>query len=261
LSDPFEALISTLPGAGPVTAARLGERGMWTVRDLLMRLPRGYDDLRAATPIAALAGVGDGAVVLVRGTVKRVHVFPRRLLDVFVEEGGEVVRARWFRVPGAMAKSFPRGSAVALAGALRTAGDGTRELISPSVVTAALVARGDAGLGLRPRYALVQGVKGRVLEKMRAAALSRIGAGERGDLLPASARRRLGVSSLGEALVQLHAPPDASAARPEALAPARRRLALEAALVAQTAFLLRRAAGGEAALVVDGPTAEAARAR
>jgi ATP-dependent DNA helicase RecG len=250
-----------LPGAGPVTAARLVERGVRTVRDLLMRLPRGYDDLRAATPIAALAGVADGVAVLVRGTVKRVHVFPRRLLDVFVEDGGAVVRARWFRVPGAMAKSFPRGSAVALAGAVRTAADGTRELISPSVVTAALAARGDGGLGLRPRYGLVQGVKGRVLEKMRAAALSRVGGVEEGDLLSASARVRLGVPSLGEALAQLHAPSDAAAVRSEALAPARRRLALEAALVAQTAFLLRRAAEGEAALVVDAPAAAAARRR
>jgi ATP-dependent DNA helicase RecG len=246
-----------------VTAARLAERGVRTVRDLLMRLPRGYDDLRAATPIAALPGVADGAVVLVRGTVKRVHVFPRRLLDVFVEDAAAVVRARWFRVPGAMAKSFPRGGTVALAGAVRTASDGTRELVSPSVVTAALASRGDGGLGLRPRYGLLQGVKGRVLEKMRAAALARVGTppGGAGDLLPPAARARVGLPSLGEALAQIHAPSDAAAVRPEALAPARRRLALEAALVAQTAFLLRRAAEGEAALRVDRPLAREARAR
>jgi RecG-like helicase len=86
--------IGELRGAGPVTAARLAERGVTTARDLLLRLPRGYDDLRRLTPIAELASVADGTVVLVRGSVKRVHVFPRRLLDVFVEQEGAVVRAR-----------------------------------------------------------------------------------------------------------------------------------------------------------------------
>ena len=245
-----------------MTAGRLGERGVRTVRDLLMRLPRAYDDLRRATPIASLPEVADGTVVLVRGRVRRLHVFPRRLLDVFVEEGEGVVRARWFRVPSAMAKSFPKGSEVALAGALRTATDGTRELLQPSVVTAALAARGDGGLGLRPRYGIVQGVKGRVLERMRGAALGRLGGADHNfDLVPAATRQRLALPTLAEALTRVHAPVDDDAARPEALAPARRRLAFEAALVVQLAFLLRRAAAPPAAVVVAPTLAAAARTR
>jgi ATP-dependent DNA helicase RecG len=227
-----------------------------------MRLPRGYDDLRRATPIAALSEVPDGTVVLVRGRVRRLHVFPRRLLDVFVEEGDAVVRGRWFRVPSAMAKSFPKGSEIALAGALRTASDGTRELLQPSVVTAALVARGDGGLGLRPRYGLVQGVKGRVLERMRGAALARLaGADDAFELVPAATRQRLALPTLAGALTRVHAPADEDAARPEALARARRRLSFEAALVAQLAFLLRRAAAAPSAVVVAPPLAAAMRAR
>jgi ATP-dependent DNA helicase RecG len=253
-----------------------------TVRDLLMRLPRAYDDLRRTTPIASLPGVAEGAVVLVRGTVRRLHVFPRRLLDVFVEEGDGVVRARWFRVPSAMAKSFPKGSVVALAGAVRTAADGTREMIQPAVVTAALAARGDGGLGLRPRYGIMQGVKGRVLERMRAAALARLGAAhqhgdggtdgrgahERGayesdrfDLVPAATRQRLALPTLAEAFIRVHAPADEDAARMEALAPVRRRLAFEGAFVAQLAFLLRRAAASAGAVAVAAPLAAATRAR
>jgi ATP-dependent DNA helicase RecG len=245
--------VTSLPGAGPVTAGRLEERGVRTVRDLLMRLPRGYDDLRRPTPIAALSEVPDGTVVLVRGTVRRLHVFPRRLLDVFVQEGeGEgVVRARWFRVPSAMARSFPKGSEIALAGPLRTATDGTRELIQPSVVTAALLARGDGGLGLRPRYGVVQGVKGRLLDRMRGAALASLGpAADDLELVPAATRQRLALPTLAEALTRVHAPSDEDAARPEALAPARRRVAFEAALVAQLAFVLRRAVPAAAAIAV-----------
>jgi ATP-dependent DNA helicase RecG len=247
-----------------VTAARLQERGVRTVRDLLMRLPRAYDDLRRATPIAALSEVPDGTVVLVRGRVRRLHVFPRRLLDVFVEEGEGVVRARWFRVPAAMARSFPKGSDVALTGALRTATDGTRELVQPSVVTAALAARGDGGLGLRPRYGMVEGVKGRVLERMRGTALARLGGDHDGDtleLVPLAIRQRLALPTLAEALIRVHAPADEDAARPDALAPSRRRLAFEAALVAQLAFLLRRAAAAPGAVIVAPGVAAAMRAR
>ncbi|HSY37874.1 MAG TPA: helicase-related protein [Polyangia bacterium] len=262
-----------------MTAGRLGELGLRTVRDLLMRLPRAYDDLRRATPIGALAEVADGTVVLLRGRVRRLHVFPRRLLDVFVEEGEGVVRARWFRVPSAMAKSFPKGSEIALAGALRTATDGTREMIQPSVVTAALAARGDGGLGLRPRYGLVQGVKGKVLERMRGAALARLGGAQahdggssaraddrakdndRFELVPAATRQRLALPTLVEALTRVHAPADEDAARLEALAPARRRLAFEAALVAQLAFLLRRAAVAPGAFTVPPTLAAAMRGR
>jgi ATP-dependent DNA helicase RecG len=241
-----------------------------------MRLPRGYDDLRRPTPIAALAEVPDGTVVLVRGKVRRLHVFPRRLLDVFVEEGESVVRARWFRVPSAMARSFPKGSQVAVAGALRTATDGTRELLQPSVVTAALAERGragvdtgldagvDTGLGLRPRYGMIQGVKGRILERMRCAALARLAAArdnDRFDLVPIAIRRRLALPTLAEALTQVHAPADEDAARLETLAPARRRLAFEAAFIAQLAFVLRRAAAPAGAVVVAPTLAATVRAR
>jgi ATP-dependent DNA helicase RecG len=243
-----------------VTAGRLAARGVLSVRDLLMRLPRGYDDLRRPTPLGALAGVPEGAVVLVCGTVKRLHVFPRRLLDVFVEEDGAALRARWFRVPGAMAKSFPKGAAIALAGAVRTAADGTREMIQPSVVTAALAARGGHGLGVRPRYGVVQGVKGRTLEKMRSAALARLGDGA-ADLLPAATRARLELPTLAEALGRIHAPPDGDALRPERLAPVRRRLAFESAFVAQLAFLLRRAGESGGAFAVPAAAAREARAR
>ena len=99
--DPLTGPLLGLPGAGPVTAKRLAAQGLETVRDLLWRVPRGYDDLRRETPLDALADVPDGRVVLVRGLVRRVHVFPRRLLDVVVEGGGATLRARWFRPPPA----------------------------------------------------------------------------------------------------------------------------------------------------------------
>jgi ATP-dependent DNA helicase RecG len=254
----IDAPIASFRGAGPVTAARLAERGISTARDLLMRLPRGYHDLGRVTPVGALAGVADGTVVLVRGTVKRLHVFPRRLLDVIVEEDGATVRARWFRAHASMAKAFVKGRVVALAGPLRTAADGTRELVHPSNVTAALAASSLEGLGLRPRYALVEGIKGRTLDAVRAAALAAL-APQTAELLPAAARARLELPSLAESFRRLHAPRDAGDVADGALDQARRRLALESLFVTQVAFLQRRAGLGGAALVV--PPARAAGVR
>ena len=54
-----------------MTAGRLAERGIRTARDLLLCLPKGYDDLRQVTPIGGLPAVAPGTAVLVRGIVQR----------------------------------------------------------------------------------------------------------------------------------------------------------------------------------------------
>ncbi|HSS38965.1 MAG TPA: DEAD/DEAH box helicase, partial [Polyangia bacterium] len=230
---------------------------MRTARDLLLRLPRAYEDLRGVTPVAALAGVPDGTAVLVRGVVRRLHIFPRRLLDVVVDDQGATVRARWFRAPGGMARAFPKGGAVAVAGALHTARDGTRELLQPSVVTAALLARGGAGLGIRPRYAQIPGVPARTLERVRTAALAAVESGGAVDLAPLHALRRLGLPPLAEALRTLHAPADDL----EGTVAARRRVLFERAFVAQLALLARRAADLRPAWAVTGAQLAEARSR
>jgi ATP-dependent DNA helicase RecG len=226
-----------------VTRTRLAERGIRSARDLLLRLPRAYEDLRQVTPIDALAALPDGTTVLVRGTVRRLHLFPRRLLDVFVEEGGATVRGRWFRAPGGMARSFPKGGQVALAGALHTARDGVRELLQPSVVTAALTERGGGGLGIRPRYAPIPGVPGRTLDRVRAAALDRLRPDSDGEL--------------ALALLRLHQPGEDRAG----LDGAHRRVMFERALLAQVALLARRAAEPPPRWTLAAPEAAAARRR
>jgi ATP-dependent DNA helicase RecG len=257
-ADPLDVPIAALAGAGPVTRARLAERGIRSARDLLLRLPRAYEDLRRATPIGELAGLADGTPVLVRGAVRRLHVFPRRLLDVFVGEGDATVRGRWFRAPGGMARSFPKGAEVALAGTLHTARDGVRELLQPSVVTAALAARGGVGLGIRPRYAPIPGVPGRTLDRVREAALDGLrGRADGDDLLPGAVRDRVGLGPLGPALLRLHEPTD----DPAGVEAARRRVTFERAFVGQLALLARRAADPRPGCVMTRPAAAEARRR
>ena len=257
----IDAPIASFRGAGPITAARLAARGIVTARDLLMRLPRGYDDLGRVTPLAALGEVADGSVVLVRGTVRRLHVFPRRLLDVIVEdEEGASVRARWFRAHASMAKSFVKGAGVALAGPVRAGSDGAREMVHPSNVTAALAAAAGDGLGLRPRYADIEGVNA-----ADAGGPPGVGAGgaraRHGGAAAGGGARAAGAAGAGRvASDACTRPRNAAEAGGDALARARRRIALETLFVTQVAFLRRRAEAGDAALSVP-PDAAAARAR
>jgi len=54
--------------------------------------------------------------VLVRGTIAWVWVFFCWLLDLFVDQDGVRLRARWFRFSRGMEKGFVKGICVALAG-------------------------------------------------------------------------------------------------------------------------------------------------
>jgi ATP-dependent DNA helicase RecG len=248
--DIAAAPVSVLPGAGPATAARLSEHGLGTVGDLLAAVPRDYDDLRTFTPITALPDRAEGAVVLVRGTIVRVSSFPGRFLAVYVEADGARVVARWFRVPGGMARAFEKGREVALAGPLRFAETGQPELLHPTNVTASVgTAMRDgetSGLGIRSRYAAVPGVGGRVLERIVAAAIDAY-ADRLPDVFSAETRTRLGLPAVGDALRAIHCPErTASAALLDALvagqSDAHRRMAIEDLLVIQVGLARRKVA-------------------
>ena len=238
LDDPLEML----PGAGPVTAARMAARGLVHVRDLLRFFPRAYEDYRRIYSLGELGGLEPGTSVVVRGRIVRVQKFFRRMLDVHIEEHGASLRARWFRPNPGMAKSFERGATVALAGKLRRTADGEAELVHPSNVTSLLT--DSASVGIRPRYPLIEKVPGRTVEKIVAAALSATGH-QIPDLLPEGARSQLGLPDVAQALEFLHRPTDtlSDGAFAELLAgtsPAQRRFALEELFVLQTGLVQER---------------------
>ena len=247
--------VTALAGAGPVTAARLAERGLESVRDLFGFLPLGYEDFRTLYPLSALAGLPEGQTVVVRALVRRVRPFFRRLLDVYLEQDGVQVRARWFRPNPGMVKTYAKGNVVALAGTLRRAKDGAVELIHPRNVTALMAEQpglgAEAGLGLRPRYPMVERVPGRVIEKLVAAAVEQA-AGLVSDVLPAGVAKRLGFPSIADSLRQVHQP-DASlsdeklAELSAGQAPAQRRLAFEDLFVVQVGLARERGCARRAA--------------
>jgi RecG-like helicase len=115
LDDPLE----TLPGAGPVTAARMAARGLACVRDLLFFFPEHTRTTAGSIRWASWASACSGTSVVVRGKIVRVHKFFRRMLDVHIEENGSQLARALVRPNAGMAKTFEKGASVALAGKLR----------------------------------------------------------------------------------------------------------------------------------------------
>jgi ATP-dependent DNA helicase RecG len=255
--------IDRLPGAGKVTAARLMEHGLRRVADLLTFFPRSYQDYRREYALSELDGLPVGTPVVVRGTVVRVHKFFRRMLDVILEQGGASLRARWFRPNAGMSKTYAKGNEVVLAGELRRSSEGLCELIHPSNVTALA---GEGGLGIRPRYPVVDGVPGRTLEKIVANAVESL-ADLVPDVLSDELRARLALPDAATALRCVHSPTvttsDAAFAELTAgVSPAQRRFAFEDLFVLQVGLAEERrlASGRSAFMCVDSDATAVAKA-
>jgi ATP-dependent DNA helicase RecG len=191
--------------------------------------------------------VAGGGVVLVRGVVKRLRIFPGRLLDVFLEQDGALVRARWFRPPRGMQKGFVKGATVTVAGPLRRLEDDPVcpvEIVQASIYKNVVTDDGDdgarTGLGVRARYPSVPGIGARILEKIIAAAVDRY-ADLPPDILEVDLRARLGFPALADALHAVHArglslSDVALSALASGRSPAHRRLAFEDLLILQVGF-------------------------
>ena len=139
-ADPLAAPTHSLPGIGPALAERLAERGLVTVEDLLWTLPRRYDDVRGARPLAEVAGLDEGvrATFAARVTSARmVFVRGRRWADVRLAGVDAADRTtavvRWFNVYAGIDKRMPPGSVVVLSGPVRRRG-GKLELANPDTL-------------------------------------------------------------------------------------------------------------------------------
>ena len=92
-------LLTKLKGIGPKGAAELAAEGIRSVLDLLLHLPRRYED---RTRLTRLGGrLEPGSRVLLRGRVKGVKVrrIPRRrmlIVDGFVDDGHGNLKVVWF---------------------------------------------------------------------------------------------------------------------------------------------------------------------
>jgi ATP-dependent DNA helicase RecG len=231
-----------LPAAGPI--ARHGARvGLRTVRDLLLWLPRRYDDLRTVHDLWSLRSVESDAVVTVRARVdsvqvgqtarRRVEVVTARLTDSLAS-----LEARWYGRQFVQ-RRLRTGSEYFFSGKVRRRGHALY-LDNPAFQSP------DGDLlhvaGIVPVYRLTEGVALRSLRAAIRAALDHYGPYP--EYLPAELLAAERLCGIGQALEQAHFPDD-FARRDEAL----RRLAFDELLALQVGMVARRRQRAVAAAV------------
>jgi len=223
-------------------AEKLAARGLLTLQDLWLHLPRQYEDRTALTAIRQLQ---PGVAVQVEGKVEAVErgFRYRPMLRVAISDDSRgTLVLRFFHFRAQQAAQFAPGTRVRAFGTPRPGQHGL-EMVHPSY---RILGDGEHALGegLDPVYPEIEGIGPANLRKLIGLALERLPDAETLELLPAEVRDSLCLPGLREALLTLHRPPrDADvAALQVGLHPAQRRLALEELLAHQLSLRRQRIA-------------------
>ncbi|WP_101925735.1 MULTISPECIES: ATP-dependent DNA helicase RecG [Luteimonas] len=238
-----DAPLSALPGIGPKVAEKFAARGLVTVGDLWLHLPRQYED---RTHITALRDLRGGVPAQVEGDVVALdRGFRRRpMLRVAIDDGsGATLVLRFFHFRAAQVAQFAVGTRLRCFGTPRPGQQGL-EIVHPSY--SVVDAQDEAVLGdaLDPVYPALEGVGPVTLRRLIGLALDRLPADDALELLPAAVLQAHGLPSLRTALLTVHRPPqdvDLSALL-VGTHPAQRRLALEEMLAHHLSLRRQRAA-------------------
>ena len=249
-TDPLRSL-QYEKGVGPAKAARLARLGLRTARDLMLHVPRRYEDRTQLKPIADLE-VGEESTV--RGRVARIRKSrPRRgpsvLSAVLADETGacDVV---WFN-QRYLAEALQKGMEVVVTGKVRLYREKVQLAPTDYEVTAPPPEDGEGDDGeaappdeaplaagrIVPFYPLTEGVSQRFM-RMLAHRIVKATAPRMAEILPAEVRAARGLVGVAEAFREIHFPTsDENRAR------ARRRLVYEELFVLQAGLALVRARG------------------
>ncbi|HEY5802517.1 MAG TPA: ATP-dependent DNA helicase RecG [Lysobacter sp.] len=220
--------ISSLRGVGPRVAEKLAARGLTTLQDLWLQLPRQYEDRTALTPIRLLQ---PGVAAQFEGRVEAVErgFRYRPVLRVAIgDDSRATLVLRFFHFRAAQVAQFQPGARVRCYGTPRPGQNGL-EIVHPSYRMLDDEADTELGSSLDPVYPAIEGIGPVSLRRLIGLALDRLPDEEALELLPRELRDGFQLPSLREALLTVHRPAlDADvAALLAGRHPAQRRLALE----------------------------------
>src|SRR2546425_1281442 len=232
-------------GAGPRRAGLLASRDIRTVQDLLLHLPKSYQDRAHFIPLSGLK-IGQDAAVHAR--VYRSRVIQTRtrgrILDVILTDGSSFVHAKWFHGTYLQTREFSAGREVVLFGRVDFDRYESKvvffnpefELLDEGKDSASL----DIGRYV-PVYEEVGGITSRQLRHIIAAALAD-SAKDINDPLPEEILEAHGLPDLRTCLERVHFPePDDELTKlNQRRSPYHRRLIFEEFFLLELIFALRR---------------------
>ena len=246
--------LATLTGVGPRVAGKLAARGLLTLQDLWLQLPRQYEDRTQLVPIRALQ---PGVAAQVEGTIEAVErsFRYRPMLRVAIGDDSQATLVlRFFHFRAAQVAQFVPGARIRCYGTPR-AGQHGLEIVHPSYRMLDDATPGELGEQLDPVYQAIEGIGPATLRRLIGQSLERLPDDGSLELLSPALLTGLRLPSLREALLTLHRPPrdvDVSALL-AGIHPAQRRLALEELLAHHLSLRRQRIAlQAHAAPVLDG---------
>jgi ATP-dependent DNA helicase RecG len=238
--------VQYVKGVGPRRAAVLAGRGIRTVENLLLHVPRAYQDRASFIPLSSLR-IGQDAAIHAR--VYRSRVIRTRsrgqILDVILTDGSSFAHAKWFHGGYLQTKDFNAGREVVLFG--RVDFDRHESMFvffNPEFElldeTEAPTTSLDIGR-IVPIYEEVAGITSRQFRRIVSAALADL-ATEIEDPLPADVRKAHGFPDVRTSLERIHfpKPEDDLAKLNSRQSPYHRRLIFEEFFLLELIFALRR---------------------
>lgn len=152
---PMSALdmpVTALAGVGPKVAEQLTQLGIARIFDLLLHLPRDYED---RSRLVSIADVGHGQAALITGRV--VHVDTKRSgMTVIVDDDTSTISLRFFKVYRGLAQTMSVGTRLQLFGEVKVSRYG-KQMHHPEyqIITDNTVL---TDTGLQPIYPTVKGL-------------------------------------------------------------------------------------------------------
>ncbi|WP_149196247.1 ATP-dependent DNA helicase RecG [Luteimonas suaedae] len=227
-ANPAHMPLSTLAGVGARTAEKLAARGLLTLQDLWLQLPRQYED---RTRLAPIRGLQPGMPVQVEGVVEAVERGFRYRPSLRVALGDDsraTLVLRFFHFRAAQVAQFQVGARVRCYGTPRPGQHGL-EMVHPTYRLLGDDEQPGLGERLDPVYPQIEGVGAATMRRLIRQALERLPDDDTLELLPKAVLHERRLPSLRAALLTVHhPPPDADvAALLAGTHPAQRRLVLE----------------------------------
>ncbi|MFZ2844878.1 ATP-dependent DNA helicase RecG [Psychrobacter sp.] len=154
-SEPTSALdmpVTALAGVGPKVAEQLAQLGIVRIFDLLLHLPRDYED---RSRLVAIGDVAHGQAALMTGRV--VHVDSKRSgMTVIIDDNSGTISLRFFKVYAGLAQTMSLGTQLQLFGEVKVSRYG-KQIHHPEyeVVTDTVA---PTNTGLQPIYPSVKGL-------------------------------------------------------------------------------------------------------
>ena len=181
--DPLRQPIAGLRGVGPNVAGKLAARGLLTLQDLWLHLPRQYEDRTRITPIRHLQ---PGLVAQVEGRVEAVERGFRHRATLRVAIGDDsrgTLVLRFFHFRSQQVNQFRLGARVRAYGTPRPGQHGL-EIVHPSYRVLQDGEGGELGDALDPVYPAIEGIGPASLRKLVAQALDQLPDAATLELLP-----------------------------------------------------------------------------